>query len=125
MNAREAILSRLKDDSDIDIATEAAALLGTPERPAVDIAQVEAEFLARLALPSVSASHDDIETIEELPAAVARYLDAQGEARALCLPPTRACRVATGAALPCIRTPLPTRRRHWQSRARVLPRPDR
>ena len=41
MNAREAILSRLKDYSEVDIAAEAAALLGTPERPAVDVAQVE------------------------------------------------------------------------------------
>ena len=38
-------------------------------------------------MPSVSASHDAIATLADLPAAIARYLDAQGEARTLCLPP--------------------------------------
>ena len=41
----------------------------------------------RIAVPSGSASHDAIATLADLPAAIARYLDAQGEARTLCLPP--------------------------------------
>ena len=52
----------------------------------MDTGALEAEFLARLALPSVSASHDAIDTIADLPAAVARYLAAQGEPHTLCLP---------------------------------------
>ncbi|KQM99045.1 hypothetical protein ASE85_09905 [Sphingobium sp. Leaf26] len=85
MSARDAILSRLKGAA--PDKAEADALLVAPERPMVDEDALEAEFLARLALPSVSASHDAIDTIADLPAAVARYLDAQGEARSLCLPP--------------------------------------
>ncbi|WP_062731562.1 LutC/YkgG family protein [Sphingobium abikonense] len=85
MNARDAILGRLRGAA--PDAAQAAALLVAPERPAVDESALEAEFLARLALPSVSASHDAIDTIADLPAAIARYLDAQGEAPTLCLPP--------------------------------------
>ncbi|WP_311269470.1 LUD domain-containing protein [Sphingobium sp. WCS2017Hpa-17] len=85
MSTRDAILARLKGAA--PDKAEADALLVAPERPAVDERALEAEFLARLALPSVSASHDAIDSIADLPAAVARYLDAQGEARTLCLPP--------------------------------------
>ncbi|MDV5824164.1 LutC/YkgG family protein [Sphingobium naphthae] len=85
MSARDAILARLKGAA--PDRAQADALLIAPERPAVDPAALEAEFLARLALPSVSASHDAIATLADLPAAIARYLDAQGEARTLCLPP--------------------------------------
>ena len=85
MSARDAILARLKGAA--PDRSQADALLIAPERPAVDPAALEAEFLARLALPSVSASHDAIATLADLPAAIARYLDAQGEARTLCLPP--------------------------------------
>lgn len=85
MSAREAILAKLKGAA--PDKAEADALLIAPERPAVDTGALEAEFLARLALPSVSASHDAIETIADLPAAVARYLEAQGETRSLYLPP--------------------------------------
>lgn len=88
MSARNAILSRLISTAPGDaIASEAAALLIAPERPAVDRDALEAAFLARLALPSVNASHDVIASMTDLPAAVARYLDGQGEARTLCLPP--------------------------------------
>ena len=83
MSARDAILARLKGAA--PDRSQADALLIAPERPAVDPAALEAEFLARLALPSVS--HDAIATLADLPAAIARYLDAQGEARTLCLPP--------------------------------------
>jgi L-lactate dehydrogenase complex protein LldG len=85
MSARDAILSRLKGVA--PDKAEAEALLVAPEQPMVDERALEAEFLARLALPSVSASHDAIETIADLPAAVARYLEAQGETPTLCLPP--------------------------------------
>lgn len=87
MSARDAILARLKSTTPGPIEAEAATLLIAPERPAVDESALEAEFLARLALPSVNASHDVIRALADLPAAIARYLDAQGEPLALCLPP--------------------------------------
>jgi L-lactate dehydrogenase complex protein LldG len=89
MSARAAILARLK--SPAPLASEAAALLGTPERPperpAVDHANLLSEFLARLALPSVNASHDMIDSIAALPDAIARYLSAESEPLTLCCPP--------------------------------------
>ncbi|WP_088184860.1 LutC/YkgG family protein [Sphingobium sp. Z007] len=84
MSARDAILARLKGTA--PDRAEADALLVAPERPAVNEAALEAEFLSRLALPSVNASHDVIATMADLPAAVARYLAGQGEALTLCLP---------------------------------------
>ncbi|MDR7154301.1 L-lactate dehydrogenase complex protein LldG [Sphingobium xenophagum] len=85
MSARNAILARLEGPT--PFAAEAAALLGTPERPAVEASNLEAEFLARLALPSVNASHDRIASLADLPAAIARYLIAQKEPLTLCCPP--------------------------------------
>jgi L-lactate dehydrogenase complex protein LldG len=85
MSARDAILARLKGS--MPDKAEADMLLIAPERPAVDASALEAEFLARLALPSVNASHDAIDSVADLPAAVARYLAAQGAPRSLCLPP--------------------------------------
>lgn len=85
MSARDTILARLQGAAPDKV--EADALLVAPERPGVDEDALEAEFLARLALPSVSASHDAIATMADLPAAIARYLDAQGAAHSLCLPP--------------------------------------
>jgi L-lactate dehydrogenase complex protein LldG len=85
MSARDAILARLKGP--MPDKAEADMLLIAPERPTVDAGALEAEFLARLALPSVNASHDAIDSIADLPAAVARYLAAQGAPRSLCLPP--------------------------------------
>lgn len=85
MSARDAILVRLK--SPAPVATEAAALLGTPERPSVDATALESEFLTRLALPSVNASHDRIASITDLPTAIAHYLTDQNEPLALCCPP--------------------------------------
>ena len=87
MNARAAILARLADSVPADIKAQADALLAAPERPAVDPTQLEAEFLARLTLPSVNASHDSIASLADLPAAIARYLKAQNEALTLCCPP--------------------------------------
>lgn len=85
MSARDAILARLKGAA--PDKAEADALRIAPERPAVDAGALEAEFLARLALPSVSASHDSIDGLSGLPAAVARYLKGQNEELSLCLPP--------------------------------------
>lgn len=85
MTAREAILARLKGNA--PSTAEADALLVTPERPAVDGGALESEFLARLALPSVNASHDVITDMADLPEACRRYLTAQGEAPTLCVPP--------------------------------------
>ncbi|WCP13516.1 hypothetical protein sphantq_01944 [Sphingobium sp. AntQ-1] len=85
MSARDAILARLKGPSPDQ--AEADALLVAPERPAVNEATLEAEFLARLALPSVNASQDVVGSMADLPTAIARYLAGQGEALTLCLPP--------------------------------------
>lgn len=85
MSARNAILARLKGPT--PVAAEAAALLDAPERPAVDASALESEFLARLALPSVNASHDRIASLADLPAAIARYLTEQKEPLTLCCPP--------------------------------------
>ena len=87
MSSHHAILSRLKSTAPGPIEAEAAALLTAPERPAVDESALEAEFLARLALPSVNASHDVIAAMADLPAAIARYLEGQGEHLTLYLPP--------------------------------------
>jgi L-lactate dehydrogenase complex protein LldG len=85
MSARDAIFARLKGDAPSKAA--ANALLIAPERPKVDEAALEAEFMARLALPSISATHDVIDDMAQLPAAVARYLESQNEALTLCMPP--------------------------------------
>lgn len=85
MSARNAILARLEGPK--PIASEAVSLLDAPERPAVDASALEAEFLARLALPSVNASHDRIASLADLPAAIARYLTGQQEPLTLCCPP--------------------------------------
>lgn len=85
MSARNAILARL--EGPVPVAAEAAALLGTPERPVVDASNLEAEFLDRLALSSVNASHDRIASLADLPTAIARYLTKQQEPLTLCCPP--------------------------------------
>ncbi|PZU07582.1 LUD domain-containing protein [Sphingomonas sp.] len=87
MNARDAILSQLKSGAPGDPAIEAAALLIAPERPRVDAGALEETFLSRLALPSIAATHDLIENIEELPTALARYCAEQGIGTAAYLPP--------------------------------------
>ncbi|HEU4960797.1 MAG TPA: LUD domain-containing protein [Sphingomonas sp.] len=87
MTARDAILAKLGPTRPIaTLAAEADALIGTVERPAIPDGTVAA-FLAQLAQPSVSATHDAIATLAELPAAVARYLDANAGTRAVYLPP--------------------------------------
>lgn len=87
MRARDAILGALPDTDSPAIAAEAAALLVTPERPALTGPTLEAAFLERLAQPAVAASHDHVETLADLPAAIARYLGKQGLPATLCLPP--------------------------------------
>jgi len=85
MSARAAILGRLKG-AEPDRA-EADALLIALERPRVDEGALEAEFLARLTLPSISATHAVIDSMDALPSAIARYLVQQGQPLTLCLPP--------------------------------------
>jgi L-lactate dehydrogenase complex protein LldG len=87
MSAREAILSRLKSTSPGSVKIEADALLIAPERPSVDIGTLEDGFVAKLSLPSIAATHDRIESLADLPAAIARYCADQGLAPALYLPP--------------------------------------
>jgi L-lactate dehydrogenase complex protein LldG len=87
MNAREAILSRLAPTKPGAVEIEAEALLIAPQRPAVDIGALEQTFVAKLSLPSIAATYDRIDTIADLPAAIARYCEEQQLARALYLPP--------------------------------------
>ncbi len=86
MSARETILRRLEGRSP-DLAQQARALLHDPERPAIEGADRVAAFAARLAAPSVSASFEQIGSMEALPAAVARYIGGQAPAPSLYLPP--------------------------------------
>jgi L-lactate dehydrogenase complex protein LldG len=87
MSARDAILARLGPMRPIaGLTVEADALIDHVERPAVPDDAVAA-FLAQLAQPSVSATHDAIATLDDLPAAIARHLDANAGARAVYLPP--------------------------------------
>lgn len=88
MSARDDILAALPGTTPTGtIALEAAALLLAPERPAVDPSAVETEFLAKLSLPSVAATHDRITDLADLPAAIARYLAIHELPPALYLPP--------------------------------------
>lgn len=87
MNAREAILSRLPSTSPGNVAIEAEALLVAPERPALGTNTLEDAFLDKLSLPSIAATHDRIETLADLPGAIARYCADQGLPPALYLPP--------------------------------------
>jgi L-lactate dehydrogenase complex protein LldG len=87
MNAREAILSRLKSTSPGPVGIEADALLIAPERPSVDMAALEEGFVAKLSLPSIAATHDRIGSLADLPGAIARYCVDQSLATALYLPP--------------------------------------
>lgn len=87
MTAREAILAKLGPTRTLaDLTAEADALIAAVERPPVGD-DVIAAFLAQLAQPSVSATYDEIGAIDDLPAAVGRYLDANTGAREIYLPP--------------------------------------
>ncbi|MDO6412850.1 LUD domain-containing protein [Sphingomonas sp. BIUV-7] len=87
MNAREEILSRLKPTVPGPAAIGADALLIAPERPFVDATALEEGFVAKLSLPSIAATHDRIDTLADLPAAILRYCIEQGLPPALYLPP--------------------------------------
>lgn len=88
MSARDIILSKLASTSSDDaIDQEAAALLIAPERPMVESGDLVSAFLAKLALPSLAATHDRIDGLAALPGAIARYLADHDEAPVLCLPP--------------------------------------
>jgi L-lactate dehydrogenase complex protein LldG len=88
VTARSDILARLAGTATpAAIAAEADALLRAPERPPVNPAALEDTFRARLTLPSVAATIDQIDAIANLPAAIARYCADHGLATALCLPP--------------------------------------
>ena len=72
MSARDAILARLGPMRPIaGLTAEADALIDHVERPAVPDDAVAA-FLAQLAQPSVSATHDAIATLDDL----RRFIDA-------------------------------------------------
>lgn len=90
MNARDAILAALGPDALPDAAERraaASALLAGVERPPAPPEPADRLFLANLSLPSVAATHDEIANLDALPAAVARYLVAQGQPPRLYLPP--------------------------------------
>lgn len=87
MSARNAILSRLHSTDSASLALAADALLIAPERPAVDENALEESFLAKITLPSLAGTHDAIDTLAELPAAIGRYLGGHGLSPTLCLPP--------------------------------------
>lgn len=98
MTAREDILSAVraglgerKLDAD-RIRQEALALLDGSDvtRPTLATGSPVDVFAARVTSPKVGASIDRIGCINELPAAVARYLDAKGLKRAVALQPTHA-----------------------------------
>ncbi|MBC9031893.1 LUD domain-containing protein [Sphingomonas sp. JC676] len=87
MSARDAILARLRNaNPSSDREGEARRLVEAVERPVVQGATIDI-FLRALSGTTVSATHDRIAAIAELPDAVARYLARQALARALFLPP--------------------------------------
>lgn len=87
MTAREAILSRLTSTAPGAAKIEADALLIAPERPEVDPSALEDTFLAKLALPSIAATYDRIDSLADLPAAIGRYCAEAGLLPALYIPP--------------------------------------
>lgn len=72
-----------------DLATEAAALLADLDavRPALPTADLVEAFAARVISPKVGATLDRVDSLADLPLAVARYLEEQGLPRALALQP--------------------------------------
>lgn len=87
MNAREAILSRLRSADVGSLSLEANALLIAPERPVVDETALVQAFLAKITLPSLAGTHDAIDTLSDLPLAINRYLEGHALSRTICLPP--------------------------------------
>jgi len=89
VNARDTILNQLAgpDEDPESIAREAAMLLIGVERPPLAADTLVEAFLDRLAAPRVSATHDKIVSLADLPGAVSRYLAGRGLRPALYLPP--------------------------------------
>lgn len=100
MSSREQILSAVRaglGGQPLDparVKLEADRLLDDvpAARPALAALPVIDVFSARLVSPKVAASMDRVAHVSELPAAVARYLDARGLARAVALQPAEALR---------------------------------
>ncbi|MEJ8824361.1 LUD domain-containing protein [Variovorax humicola] len=99
MTTRDTILAAVRaglggQTVDADrVRREAASLLEGSEaaRPAsAAVGPVVDLFAARVISPKVSASIDHIENLQEMPAAVARYLDARGLAHRIALQPAAA-----------------------------------
>ncbi|MGN6374853.1 MAG: LutC/YkgG family protein [Sphingomonas sp.] len=87
MSARDDILARLGPARALtELKAEAQALVADIEHPPLQGGTVDA-FLAHLAQPSVAASHDHAATFDDVPAAVARYLDENGGDAAVYLAP--------------------------------------
>ena len=106
MTAREAILAGLKRPVPVDLAAQAAALVAGNERPPEPAGTLAERFARRLDGASVAATIERVAAIDGVPAAVVRYLDEQGLAAELYLPPDPAVRAldwsgvtATGLAL--------------------------
>ncbi|MEN2746523.1 LUD domain-containing protein [Sphingomonas sp. T9W2] len=87
MNARDAILGKLRAPVPLDLAAQAAALVAGSERPPEPAGSQVERFAARLAGPSVSATLDRIDDARDLPDAVRRYLAHHALPAALYLPP--------------------------------------
>ncbi len=98
MTAREDILGAVRaglGNSKVDqerVRQEAAALLDGSEatRPTLAAGSIVDVFAARATSPKVCASVDRLDRIEELPAAVKRYLDAKGLPHEIALQPADA-----------------------------------
>jgi len=87
MSARDAILTRLRNaNPSPDRESEARRLIETVERPVLEGSTVDI-FVQALSGATVSATHDRIATLAELPDAVGHYLANQRAVPALYLPP--------------------------------------
>lgn len=87
MSARDAILARLRNAAPSpDRESNARCLVETVERPVLQGPIVDG-FVQALSGATVSATHDRVATLAELPDAVARYMAGQTLAPALYLPP--------------------------------------
>jgi L-lactate dehydrogenase complex protein LldG len=87
MSARDRILARLADAPGGEIPAEAQALLRRPERPPVDPHALVDAFATALQGDSVAATFDKVHGIENVPAAVRRYLESGAVPSCLYLPP--------------------------------------
>jgi L-lactate dehydrogenase complex protein LldG len=94
-SARSRILDAIQSASDRPpsdaavIAAEARDLVAQPDlaRPQLDRDDAVAHFVARLRSDKVKASMENIDTLDELPRAVARYLHETGLAPSIALQP--------------------------------------